>query len=112
VSDNDARLRAELLEIGHHLHDGPIQAVVSVVLELDGLRHRVDRDPSVDATEVARALGTSKRVLQDALDDLRDAVRRIGSVVPVRSDGELGAPTPYAGAASEVAWSEASEVAP
>ena len=112
MSDDDAPVRAELLEIGHDLHDGPIQAVVSVVLELDGLRHQVDRDQSVESTEVSRVLATSRRVLQDALDDLRRAVRRLGSVVPTRPDGDGEMPTPYGNGASEVAWSEASEVAP
>jgi signal transduction histidine kinase len=112
VSDIDARLRAQLLEIGHDLHDGPIQAVVSVVLELDGFRHRVDRDRSLDTKELANTLERSRRVLQDALEDLRAAVRRLGSVVPAPSDGGIGHLMPDAGAAGEVAWSEASEVAP
>src|SRR5690349_3233096 len=56
VSNLDSPSRSDLQEIGHDIHDGPIQAVVSVVLELDGYRQRVNRDSSVDPRELSETL--------------------------------------------------------
>jgi signal transduction histidine kinase len=110
--DVDGPSRAELQEIGHELHDGPIQAVVSVVLELDGFRQRVNRDPSIDAAELTQTLERSRRVLQDAVEDLRIVVRRLGPPPLAPSGAGRSDLVPDPGSTRDVAWSEASEVSP
>jgi signal transduction histidine kinase len=112
VSNFDVPSRAELQEIGHDLHDGPIQAVVSVVLELDGFRQRVNRDQSIDTDELTEALERSRRVLQDALEDLRFVVRRLGPPALAPPGARRSDLVPDPGSTRDVAWSEASEVSP
>ncbi len=112
MSNLDGPSRSELQAIGHDIHDGPIQAVVSVVLELDGYRQRVNRDGSVDQRELSDTLERSRQVLQVALEDLRGVVRRLEPPALAPSGLGRGGAMTDPGATRDVAWSEASEVSP
>ena len=110
MSNLDGPSRSELQTIGHDIHDGPIQAVVSVVLELDGYRQRVHRGGPVDRHELTETLERSRQVLQDALEDLRGVVRRLEPPAFAPSGVGRGGAMTDPGSTRDVAWSEASEV--
>lgn len=63
--------------VAHALHDGPMQTIVSVALELDGLAKAIGSVAPPSSDEVRRTLQRLRAANQDAAKDLRGIVRRL-----------------------------------
>jgi signal transduction histidine kinase len=73
-------IESERTRIAHDLHDGILQTLLSVNIQLDVLRHQVDGDPE----RVATSLADLERTLKRETDDFRRMVQdlrplRVGS---------------------------------
>jgi Histidine kinase len=108
--------------VAHALHDGPMQTVVSVALELDGLSRAIGSNAPPHADEVRSILARLRGANQHAASELRAIVRQLseGSVeMPadeasgveprvVRSNGSGGTGNvgllSLEGGAGEVTW--------
>ena len=64
-------------EVADALHDGPMQTVVSVALELDGLSKSIGSPEPPSADEVRGTLERLRAANQDAASELRGIVRRL-----------------------------------
>ncbi len=65
----------ERLRLAHELHDGPIQTVVSAMLELEALTRQIER--GAEANDVLPPAERSKAAMQHALTEMRAIVRRL-----------------------------------
>jgi hypothetical protein len=81
------------IQVANSLHDGPMQTVVSVTLELDGLARAVGSDSPPPADELR---GTLERLHAAG----QQATREIRAVVRALSDGGDGFATVAAGVVS------------
>jgi hypothetical protein len=63
--------------VAYALHDGPMQTIVSVALELDGLAKAMGSVAPPSSDEVRGGLLRLRAANQDAAKDLREIVRRL-----------------------------------
>jgi len=70
ASDDRARLADEL-------HDGPVQLAVTVALELETVQRRLEAEGKLIDPLVAAALQRSKRVILEAVAELRTIVKQL-----------------------------------
>ena len=63
--------------MAHELHDGPVQVVASVSLELDGLARALRTGASPSPEHAAGELDRLRSITQQAAAELRGIVRRL-----------------------------------
>ena len=74
----------ERSRVAHELHDGPVQTVVSAVLELEALQVRLRE--GAEAPWAVTSVEQTKATAQRAVDELRAIVRELSK--PVRTGTE------------------------
>ncbi len=65
------------LRVAHSLHDGPMQTIVSVALELDGLARATGSDSPPPADEIRATLERLRAASQQATAEIRAIVREL-----------------------------------
>jgi hypothetical protein len=65
------------IQVAHSLHDGPMQTVVSVTLELDGLARAICSDSPPPADELRGTLERLRAAGQQATREIRAVVRQL-----------------------------------
>jgi len=75
---------SERSRLAHELHDGPVQTVVSAVLELEALQVRLRE--GAEAPWTVTSVERTKFTVQRAVDELRAIVRELSK--PARTGAE------------------------